>query len=421
MEKKLFYILIFFCIYVKAQSIKEQVIENVSKIESIDINSSKFSDLKAIGNAVGESKIVFLGEQDHGDATTFEAKSRIIKYLHEKKGFDVLAFESDFFSINKKSDENKSIKSIEESIFPIWSNCVQVNPLFEYIQKQQKSNPIIISGFDCQIAQNYKDDTDRKIYIKTITEYIKENVNISEIEDYMLFEKTLENLIFFIKAKNNTKAYFKKIGNSTQKKFFKTLSSIMDIIKNKETFLFKSLENSFFYARMAWKKNGFRQDRDTQMGKNILWLHKIKFPNKKIIVWAHSGHLVNKIYNKKGKRIYYHRGISKNTAGGYVINKLNRRDVFNLGFISRIGETKRVSLNIKSHKYKLELPVKESIENWIFSKKFKYAFIDFLTLTNNSEVFEMKGIYHNSYKANWLKAFDGVFFIDEMFPCKREK
>lgn len=416
MEKKLFYIIIFLYININAQSIKKQIIESVSKIESVNINSSNFSDLQVIGDAIGESKIVFLGEQDHGDATTFEAKSRIIKYLHEKKGFDVLAFESDFFSINKKSDENKPINDIEESIFAIWSNCTQVNPLFDYIQEQKKSNPIIISGFDCQIAQNYEDDTDRENYIKTITKYIKKNINIYEIENYPLFEKTLKDLIFFIKAKDNKKARFKKINNSTQKKFFKTLSSIMNNIDDKETFLFKSLENSFFYARMAWRKNGFQQDRDIQMGKNILWLHKVKFPNKKIIVWAHSAHLVNKIYNKKGKRIYF-----QNTAGEYVSNKLNKKDVFNLGFISRIGETKRASLNIKSYKYKLKLPAKESIENWIFSKKFKYAFINFLTLKNNSEVFEMKGISHHSLKANWTKAFDGVFYIDKMFPCKREK
>lgn len=70
----------------KAQNdIKKYIQENTIPIKSIDPNSTDYSDLEAIRNAIGNSKIVMLGEQDHGDAAAFLAKTRLIKYRVKKK------------------------------------------------------------------------------------------------------------------------------------------------------------------------------------------------------------------------------------------------------------------------------------------------------------------------------------------------
>lgn len=413
MNKFLTLIFIFGYFITTAQSIKTQILENASEIKSVNINDTIFSDLEVIGSAIGNAKIVFLGEQDHGDATTFEAKARIIRYLHEKKGFNILAFESDFFSINKKSDQKKSIDEIEESIFPIWSNCAQVNPLFDYIKSQKETNPITISGFDCQIAQKYEDDEDKEIYLKTMKSYIENNIDISKIENYDLFQKTLKDLIYFIKKTKNKNAHFRKVKKSTQKKFYSTLSEILNKLRNKNSFNYKSLENALYYAEMAWDRKKGMLKRDIQMGENILWLSNYKFPDEKLIVWAHSAHLI-----KETKNIFTNNNIS---AGDYVVKKLNKDKVYSIGFSSRKGESFRTSLNMNAKKYKIPTPKKESFENWLHSKKYSFAFINFKKLKNLSEDFYMKGISHYNIKANWLTGFDGIFYIDKMYPCIKEK
>ena len=160
MHKPLF-ILIAFCwtSFVNGQdNIKKYVQENTINIKAIAPDSTDYSDLEAFGNSIGNSKIVMLGEQDHGDAATFLAKTRLIKYLHEKKGFNVLAFESDFFGLNYGWDfvKNGTLNCdsfILKNIYPLWTYCNACKNLFTlYIPSSLKTNnPLEITGFDNQV------------------------------------------------------------------------------------------------------------------------------------------------------------------------------------------------------------------------------------------------------------------------------
>ena len=73
---------------------------NAVPIRSIDPSrqSDDFKDLEPIRRAIGNSRVVILGEQSHGDGATFLAKARLIKFLHQRMGFDVLAWEAGLFN-----------------------------------------------------------------------------------------------------------------------------------------------------------------------------------------------------------------------------------------------------------------------------------------------------------------------------------
>ena len=146
-----------------AQSdLKKFVNENAVAVSSIEPDSTDFTDLEFIGKSIGNSKIVMLGEQDHGDAPTFLAKTRLIKYLHEKMGFNVLAFESDFFGLNFGFDRLDKSKSnidsfLQKNIFPIWTYCNTCQNLFySYVPlTYQTEKPLIITGFDNQLVLSF--------------------------------------------------------------------------------------------------------------------------------------------------------------------------------------------------------------------------------------------------------------------------
>ena len=95
--QKLFLLVIAFCctlINYAQVDIKTYVAENTVQVKTIEPDATDYTDLASVGNAIGNAGIVMLGEQDHGDGATFLAKTRLIRYLHEKKGFNVIAFES---------------------------------------------------------------------------------------------------------------------------------------------------------------------------------------------------------------------------------------------------------------------------------------------------------------------------------------
>ena len=157
-----FFVLIIILQACRQNPVKQYVQENFQPVATISPDSTDFSDLEAIGRAIGEARVVMLGEQDHGDAPTFLAKRRLVKYLHEQKGFNVLAFEVDFFALNEGWDrvarQEDSIRQfLRNNIFALWTKCVQCEELFDaYIPSTFRTPaPLQVSGFDNQYSGIY--------------------------------------------------------------------------------------------------------------------------------------------------------------------------------------------------------------------------------------------------------------------------
>jgi len=246
-------------------------------------------------------EIVMLGEQSHGEATTYETKIKLIKYLHEELGFDILAFESGFYDCQKASelmDQGTDVReAMGNSIFSIWSTTKELKPLAAYLeQSNQSATPLKLVGFDSQFAGRLSE----RYFLSDLSKYLIDiDPEITSTKEWTHLNQNFK-LITDVLGKG-----FKKIKKNNPEQDTIYINQLIGKIENKSTgdlssYWIQALKNLKVYiADIALKTN----NRDRQMADNLIWI-KEKYPSSKIICWGATSHF---LYNSEQIRM-------KNTA-----------------------------------------------------------------------------------------------------------
>jgi erythromycin esterase len=260
------------------------------------LNSEDFSDLLFLGQTLKDKNIIQLGEMAHGIAEQNRIRVRLIKYLHQKLGFSVVAFESGFYECyftNKKIDAMSANEALKNSLYGFW-HTPDLLELFEYIKSSYNTaNPLYLAGFDTQPSGNLVSSRPhyfREIIMKIDTVFA-ESIFIT---DYHLLSLPFEERLIYIE--NNYTSLCQQYDQLVTQ-----ISDNQDLLKQyyDEDFILTAREMTVSarkYISFRGGDSNIHHDlrvytRDKQMAETMKYLKDQVFRNRKIVVWAHNCHI----------------------------------------------------------------------------------------------------------------------------------
>lgn len=285
---------------------------NSHLIQSLD--SDDFSDLRFLEPLLDGKRIVQLGEDDHFTAEQSILKIRLIKYLHQELGYEVIAFESgllDCYLTNMQISQLSADQAMKRSIHGIW-HTEEVLPLFDYLKENSASTtPLLLTGFDSQPSQTNQDDQTRFFY--DLLKGLKADyaVEIRALEESILTVESVEELTRIASGDPDPVLVYEDLA-----RFLALNQDKLQQINSNSPVLVRVAEQAawsrarFIEGRQVYDPfnsgEGFKV-RDQAMAANVEFLAEVLFPDQKIVLWSHNNHIseITKFagYNNMGSHL----------------------------------------------------------------------------------------------------------------------
>ena len=112
----------------------------------------------AFGREASRFPIVLLGENGHGVREHTMMKVAMVRHLHERHGFDVIAFESSYHDCREAEERigTESAAATLRRCLLTQLHHAELVPLFEYIVATHRTDrPLRIAGIDLQVQSYY--------------------------------------------------------------------------------------------------------------------------------------------------------------------------------------------------------------------------------------------------------------------------
>jgi erythromycin esterase len=397
------------------------VARHAIELKSIDPEHTDFADLQPLKALIGDARIVMLGEQSHGDGAVFHTKTRLIRFLHQEMGFDVLAFESGLYDCRRAWQAFRSGEApraaAEQGIFGIWTMSREVQPLLQYIAAQAMTDyPLELAGFDDQMtaraSREHLVDDVRDILAGIPAGAVNAETRSTILESLRMLSEQ--------EPLGERRAAFQTACETVREALLQIPAGEPDANLDRAFWaqFFRSIR---VYADHT-QDRGVNPDtlnlRDRQMAENLAWLAKVQYPERKFIVWAASRHNIANpqiIRGQDGKLFYD--GV---TAMGHELRSLvDPADIYSIGFTAWEGEAgpwfaapRRIppartgsleDICQRTGKDNLILPLRDLGEDgrWLASPR------------------ESRPLGYSPMTADWTQVFDAMVFNRTMTPSRR--
>jgi len=398
------------------------------QIQSIDAtdDSDDFADLMPLKDLIDDARLVVLGEQSHGDGAVFYAKARLVKFLHQYMGFDVITWESGMFDCRQVDralkDPNVPMDEVGKlGIFPIWTASAQVAPTLNYVRwSHTTSRPIETAGFDHQFSGG----SGSKWPTGMIEFFDKADPSFLPIDVRGSLEQGIAPMLERDPA---------KIDAMTE--LWKRIPALMNrhqpalvLTHGPEEFEFmrrtaddaivslKSMQE--FLVGQGEPKATLNNTRDERMAANLIWQMEQKYQDRKVIAWMatfHTAHDIQQIKHPVNPTFYD--GVVN--CGTIAKNELGDA-MYTIGFTAADGKSGNVWGKTI---HDLKQPSPDSLEGLYVRAGKPFLFTDFRSLPDDHwlrKPMVSRPLGYAELTAEWPRQVDAMFYIRTMFPSTRD-
>lgn len=380
-------------------------------VRSVDPEDERYDDLLFLKEELAGVEIIGLGEQSHGDGSSFLAKARLMKFLREELGFSILAFESGMLdcALALKAYENGAPidSAFRMGIFRVWSDSRQLDPVKEYLGRQPLPFSPLFIGFDSQYSGSLTPEGRRD----SIYYFLKRHEPGLDTSHFPVAWKAL--------ALQSMKEYRKfKSDTLLQEQFFAQMDSLTRLVERFEP---ASLEDkliakgvadlsSFYYFMLHMNPNNPENDvlniRDSIMAANVAWLKEEIFPERKIILWAANTHLG---FNRRLLKYP-----DKMIPMGDYLKKRYGDKYYVLSFTSLEGRAGSLVGGVRN----VPQSSNKTMEHMLGRTQIPFAWLrkQDLAAIPFEKPFQARLYGYTNWYADWPRMTDGIFFIREMTP-----
>lgn len=366
--------------------------DSIAILNDCNIISSS-DDLVQIGNSIGSSRVVGLGETTHGTHEIFTMKHRLIKYLVEEKGFNIIAFESNKPETKLLNDyiqggNGNPSELLKGLYFWTW-NTKEILDLINWLRdyNSTKDEKVQFLGIDLQ----YNNQSTKNL--KGFSYSNPEIVNLLEQIETM-YENTKRSKLNYAELDTLIDALTKQIDAE--------LASNLEV-RNFEKSIREDLKIVYQSAHMDKTQSTVYRDENMALYVKDYLDEAVE---NKVIVWAHNMHISTDEFWKMGNHL----------------RKWLKSDYYAIGFsLSRGTYTAKDYQNkIRTNHYLKENP-KNSIEYQFDKVNIPLFFISTIALKKD-KWFNKKRKFRDIGAALWggeftkikiNQAYDGLIFIKE--------
>ena len=389
-----------------------------------------FADLEPLRESLGRARVVVLGEGSHGEGTTFAVKARLVHFLHEQLGYDVLAFESGMYECWKAQrqirDGEDPGTAFRGAVFRVWTLSRQVQPLIDYFAAAARSpRPLELTGFDPQftgsLSQHFLDDLIRTAdaagmpgeelrarLAPGVANVIDGSYELGELPDAAARAEYFAALIE-VEARLRGAA-----GEAVPERAFwiRLLAGLRELtVSSWDTHWDRPLlEDRVNYPV-----------RDRVMGEHLAWLARERYPGRKIVVWMHSGHAARGLAGVQTSRPDLNALYPTFRPAGAVAHALLGDEVYTVAVLAHHGQHK-FAFGSGAPKEILP-PSPGSLEDRFHRAGLDLAFLD-LRYTRGQprwlrEPLVARPSGYQEMRARWREVFDAVIYVDAMETSER--